>query len=324
MLLSSIARIVIALCVVTVAASPLFAIAAPLPQLKLLVPAHHGADWDQTARAMERTLRDEKLVSGAVRIINRGGAGGTIGLAELAKAKGNGTALMVTGFAMVGAIQTNKSPVTLEAVTPIARLTNEYLVIVVPAPSKIQSLKDFTDAVKKDPAVTTIAGGVRGGADHILAALVAESVGVPAAKVSYVAFAGGAEAVAALLGGQVAAGIGSYGEVQAHVESKRLRVLGISAPARVANTDVPTLKEQGVNVDFGNWRGVVAPAGITAGDRKSLMDTIDRMAKSGTWKSELRKHHWDDAYLGGDAYGSFLRAENDRISRVLKDVGLVK
>jgi putative tricarboxylic transport membrane protein len=309
--------------IATVLAMPFLA-AAELSQLKLLVPANPGGGWDQTGRAMERALREEKLVTGAVRITNRGGAGGTIGLAEFAKAKGDGTSLMVMGLVMIGAIQTNKSPVTLEAVTPIARLTNEYLVIAVPAQSKIQSLKDLTEALKKDPGATSIAGGSRGGSDHILAALIAEGVGVPAAKVNYVAFAGGGEAVAALLGAQVAAGISGYGEFQAHIESKKLRAIGISAPARAAGIDVPTLKEQGVNLDFGNWRGVVAPAGISAGERKTLLETFDRMAKSGAWKGELKKHNWDDAYLGGDAYASFIKAENDRISKVLKDVGLVK
>ena len=298
--------------------------AQPLSQLKLLVPANPGGGWDQTGRAMERVLRDEKLVSGAVRVTNRGGAGGTIGLAEFAKSKGDGTSIMVMGLVMVGAIQTNKSPVSLEAVTPLARLTNEYLVIAVPAASKIQSLKDFTEALKKDPGATSIAGGSRGGSDHILAALIAETVGVPAAKVNYVAFAGGGEAVASLLGAQVAAGISGYGEFQAHIESKKLRAIAISAPARVAGIDVPTLKEQGVSLEFGNWRGVVAPEGISAGDRKALLDTIDRMAKSNAWKGELKKHNWDDAYLAGDAYASFIKAENDRISKVLKDVGLVK
>jgi putative tricarboxylic transport membrane protein len=313
----------VALCVVLAAlASP--ATAQPLAQLKLLVPANPGGGWDQTGRAIERALREEKLVGGAVRVTNRGGAGGTIGLAEFAKSKGDGTSLMVMGLVMVGAIQTNNAPVTLEAVTPIARLTNEYLVIAVPASSKIQTLKDFTEALRKDPGGTAIAGGSRGGSDHILAALLAESAGVPAAKVNYVAFAGGGEAVASLLGAQVAAGISGYGEFQAHIDSKKLRAIAISAPARLAGIEVPTLKEQGVSLEFGNWRGVVAPAGISAADRKTLTDTIDRMARSGAWKAELKKHSWDDAYQGGDAFAGFINAENARISKVLKDVGLVK
>jgi putative tricarboxylic transport membrane protein len=300
------------------------AFAEPLPSLKILIPANPGGGWDQTGRAMEQALRSEKLVTGAIRLTNKGGAGGTIGLAEFAKSKGEGGSLMMMGLVMVGAILTNKSPVTLEAVTPIARLTSEYLVIAVPQASKIQTLRDFTDALKKDPGAVAIAGGSRGGSDHILAALVAEAVGAPAAKVNYVAYAGGGEAVASLLGAQVAAGISGYGEFQAHIESKRLRALALSAPARIPGINVPTLKEQGINIEFGNWRGVVAPEGIGAGDRKALLDAVDAMARSAAWKEQLTKHNWDDAYLSGDAYARFIRAENERITAVLKGVGLVK
>ena len=298
--------------------------AQPLPSLKILVPANPGGGWDQTARVIEQALRAEKLVTGAMRLTNRGGAGGTIGLAEFAKSKGEGGSLMVMGLVMVGAILTNKSPVTLESVTPIARLTSEYLVIAVPESSKIRTLRDFTEALKKDPGAVPIAGGSRGGSDHMLAALVAEAVGAPAAKVNYVAYAGGGEAVASLLGAQVAAGISGYGEFQAHIESKKLRALALSAPARIPGINVPTLKEQGVNVEFGNWRGVVAPEGIGAADRKALLDTIDVLVKSASWKAELRKQNWEDAYLAGDAYTRFIRAENERIGAVLKGVGLVK
>jgi len=300
------------------------ALAQPLPGLKILIPANPGGGWDQTGRAMEQALRAEKLVTGAIRLTNRGGAGGTIGLAEFAKAKGEGGSLMVMGLVMVGAILTNKSPVTLQATTPIARLTSEYEVIAVPAASRFKSLKDLTDALKADPGAVAITGGSRGGSDHILAALIAEAVGVPGAKVNYVAYAGGGEAVAALLGAQVAAGISGYGEFQQHIESGKLRALAISSPTRTAGINVPTLKEQGFDIEFGNWRGVVAPEGIPAADRKGLLDTIDRLAKSGTWKEVLKKQNWDDAYLGGDAFAAFLKAENDRVSKVLQNVGLLK
>jgi putative tricarboxylic transport membrane protein len=296
----------------------------PLPAVKILIPANPGGGWDQTGRAIEQALRAEKLVSGPIRLTNRGGAGGTIGLAEFAKAKGEGGSLMVMGLVMVGAILTNKSPVTLEATTPIARLTSEYEVIAVPASSRWKTLKDLTDALKADPGALAITGGSRGGSDHILAALLAEAVGVPGAKVNYVAYAGGGEAVAALLGAQVAAGISGYGEFQQHIESGKLRALGISAPSRVPGINVPTIKEQGVNIEFGNWRGVVAPAGISAADRKGLLDTMDRLVKSSAWKAELKKHDWDDAYLAGDAFAAFLKAEDDRVGKVLKTVGLVK
>jgi len=304
--------------------SALPAAAQPLPSLKILIPANPGGGWDQTGRAMDQAFRAEKLVTGGIRLTNRGGAGGTIGLAEFAKSKGEANSLMVMGLVMVGAILTNKSPVTLEATTPIARLTSEYEVLAVPAASKFKTLKDLTDALKADPGAVAVTGGSRGGSDHILAALIAEAVGVPGSKVNYVAYAGGGEAVAALLGAQVAAGISGYGEFQQHIDSGKLRALALSAPSRLPGIGVPTLKEQGINVEFGNWRGVVAPEGISPADRKALLDTIDRLAKSGAWKEQLTKHGWDDAYLAGDGFTAFLKAENDRVSKVLQSVGLVK
>ena len=192
-----------------------------------------------------------------------------------------------------------------------------------PASSKIQTLKDFADALRKDPGATSIVGGSRGGVDHILAALVAQAVGVPGAKVNYVAYAGGGEAVAALLGAQAAAGISGYAEFQPHIESGKLRALGLSAPARVAGIR-PTLKEQGVDVELGNWRGVVAPAGVTPADRKALIDTMDAMARSASWKAELKKQNWDDAYLAGDAFAAFVKVSSEQVGKILKDVGLVK
>ena len=298
--------------------------AQPLPSLKVLIPANPGGGWDQTARAMEQALRAEKLVSGPIRLTNRGGAGGTIGLAEFAKAKGEGGSLMVMGLVMVGAILTNKSPVNLSAVTPIARLTSEYEVIAVPASSPFKTLKDFTEALKKDAGAVSITGGSRGGSDHILAALIAESVGVPGSKVNYVAYAGGGEAVAALLGAQVAAGISGWGEFQAHIESGKLRALAVSAPRRVSGINAPTLKEQGVAIEFGNWRGVVAPEGISAADRKALLDTMGRLVKSATWKETLKKQNWEDAYLAGDAFSETIKTETARIATVLRSVGLTQ
>ena len=317
-------RLAVAAAAGLILASAVAGLSQPLPSLKILVPANPGGGWDQTSRAIEQALRAEKLVSGSIRLTNRGGAGGTIGLAEYAKARGEGGSLMTMGLVMVGAILTNKSPVTLDAVTPIARLTSEYEVIAVPASSRMQTLKDFTAALRKDPGAVAIAGGSRGGTDHILAALIAEAVGVPGAKVNYVAYAGGGEAVASLLGAQVAAGISGYGEFQAHIESGKLRALAVSSPARLAGINVPTLREQGINVEFGNWRGVVAPEGISAADRKALLDTVERMVRSAAWRDVLKKQNWEDAYLAGDAYAAFIKAENARIATVLQGVGLLK
>ena len=175
--------------------------------LKIMAPAAPGGGWDQTARAMQQALIAEKLAK-SVQVTNVSGAGGSVGLAQFVNsAKGDGNQLMVNGFVMVGALLMNKSPVTLDQVTPIARLTEETQVIVVPANSPIKDAKDLAAAVKEDIAKVTLAGGSAGGVDHIMAALFAGATGADASKVNYIPFSGGGESLAAILGGKVTAGI---------------------------------------------------------------------------------------------------------------------
>jgi len=293
-------------------------------ELKLVAPAAPGGGWDQTARSMQQAL----VASGAaksVQVTNVPGAGGTIGLAQFANsAKGDPNQLMVNGFVMMGAILTNKSPVSLEQTTPIARLTTEYLAIVVPTDSPIKSAKDLAAAVKADPAKVTWAGGSAGGVDHIAVALFAKAVGADPTKINYIPFSGGGEALAAILGGKVTAGISGYGEFEGQVKAGKLRLIAVTSAQKLPNVDAPTLKEEGVDLEIANWRSVVAPPGLSPEQRKTLLDTIDKMVKSPAWQDVLKQKGWDDAYLPGDAFAKFLQEENARVREVLTSVGLVK
>ncbi|AMJ59321.1 Bug family tripartite tricarboxylate transporter substrate binding protein [Bosea sp. PAMC 26642] len=293
-------------------------------ELKIMAPASPGGGWDGTARSMQQALMASGIAK-SVQVTNVTGAGGTIGLSQLINAKGDGSQLMVNGFVMVGAILLNKSPVNLSQTTPIARLTAEALVIVVPTDSPIKTAKDLAERVKADPAKVTWAGGSAGGADHILAALFAEGAGGDPKKINYIPFSGGGEALAAMLGGRVTAGISGYGEFEGQIKAGKLRVIGVSAPKRIANApDAPTLKEGGVNVELLNWRSVVAPPGLSAEQRKTLSDAVEKLVKSKEWAEILKARGWDDAYLGGADFEAFMTAEQARVSKVMTDVGLVK
>jgi putative tricarboxylic transport membrane protein len=294
-------------------------------ELKIMAPAAPGGGWDGTARSMQQALTAAGIAK-SVQVTNVPGAGGTIGLAQLASSsKGDGNQLMVNGFVMVGAILLNKSPVSLAQTTPIARLTAEALVVVVPTDSPIKNAKDLADRVKADPAKVTWAGGSAGGADHILAALFAGTVGADASKINYIPFSGGGEALAAMLGGRVTAGVSGYGEFEGQIKAGKLRVIGVTSPKRLANApDAPTFKEQGVNLEVLNWRSVVAPPGITADQRKALAEAMDKMAKSKEWAEILKARGWDDAYLPSAEFETFLKSEEARVAKVMKDVGLVK
>jgi putative tricarboxylic transport membrane protein len=294
-------------------------------ELKIMAPAAPGGGWDGTARSMQQALTAAGIAK-SVQVTNVPGAGGTIGLAQLVNSsKGDGSTLMVNGFVMVGAILLNKSPVDLTQTTPIARLTAEALVVVVPADSPIKTAKDLADRVKADPAKVTWAGGSAGGADHILAALFAGTVGADASKINYIPFSGGGEALAAMLGGRVTAGVSGYGEFEGQIKAGKLRVVGVTSPKRLANApDAPTFKEQGVDLELLNWRSVVAPPGISAEQRKALADAMDKMAKSKEWAEILKARGWDDAYLPSAEFETFLKAEKARVESVMKTVGLIK
>jgi putative tricarboxylic transport membrane protein len=311
--------------VLAVAAAAAFATPALAQlELKIMAPAAPGGGWDQTARSMQQAL----VASGAaksVQVYNVAGAGGTVGLAQFVNnAKGDGSQLLVNGFVMVGAILLNKSPVTLDQVTPIARLTQETQVMVVPANSPIKNAKDLAAAVKADVAKVTFAGGSAGGVDHIMAALFVGAAGAEASKVNYIAFSGGGESLAAILGGKVTAGISGYAEYEGQIKAGKLHPIGVTSPQRLPGVNVPTFREQGIDLVLTNWRSVMAAPGISATQKKALEDAIEKMVKSAAWKDILKQRGWDDAYLAGDAFVKFLKDEQVRVHNVLKSVGLIK
>lgn len=301
------------------------AVALPaLADYTIIAPANPGGGWDQTARTMQ-TVMQEEGISKSVQVQNVPGAGGTIGLAQFSSQnKGNPDALIVGGYVMVGAIETNKSPVSLKDVTPIARLTGEYEAIVVPAASPIQDIKGLIEALKADPGAVSWAGGSAGGTDHIAVGLIAKAAGVDPTKINYIAYSGGGEALAALLGNQVTAGISGLGEFEAQVKAGTLRLLATTAPERIQGVDAPTLKEAGLDVELQNWRMVAAAPGLSDEQKAKVTADIEKMAKSANWQKQLADKGWVDTYLAGPEFDAQLEKDIAATQTVLKDIGLVK
>jgi len=290
----------------------------------IVAPAAPGGGWDQTARTMQEALTAEGI-SGNVQVTNVPGAGGTIGLAQFVNQdKGNPNALIVGGYVMVGAILTNASPVTLADVTPIARLTGETEAIVVPAASDIQTMDDLVAKLKADPGAVSWAGGSAGGADHIAAGLIAKTVGVDPTKINYIAFSGGGEALAAILGNQVTVGISGYSEFASQVEAGALRLIAVTADQRVPGVDAPTLKEAGVDMALQNWRMVAAAPGITDEQKAAISADIEKLVQSESWKKALADRGWVDTYLAGAEFETQLAADIAATEAILKDIGLVQ
>jgi putative tricarboxylic transport membrane protein len=305
---------------VVFAASAIAGAAQAQPALKMMIPANPGGGWDQTGRTLAAAMQSAKLVS-SVQFDNKGGAGGTIGLAQfVSSSKGDPNAVMIGGMVMIGGIHLNKSPVNLSMVTPLARLTGEYEVIVVPANSPHKTMADLVKAFKANPGGVSWGGGSAGGTDHILAGLVAKATGVDPAKINYVAYKGGGEAVAAIVGGHVTAGISGLAEFEEQIKGGRMRALAVSSPSRLAN--ISTLKEQGVDVDLANWRGVFGAAGITAAQRDALVKIIKGATDSPAWKATLEKFGWAPIFLGGDDYKKFIEEDTKRIAGIIDSLGI--
>lgn len=286
--------------------------------LTIVAPAAPGGGWDQTARVMQRVLAE--LEPGTnVQVDNVPGAAGTIGLARFVQSeRGNPDALLVTGLVMVSGVITNASPVSLSEATPIARLTGETEVIVVPAASPHRTLRDLVDAFTQDPGSVSWGGGSAGGTDDLLVRLLAEQLGLPASRVNYIAFSGGGAALAAVLGGQVTAAVSGYGEFAGQIAARQLRPLAISAAERIPTIDAPTLRESGIALDLANWRAIVAPPGLSDAEHDALIARVTRMATSEGWKNTLAQNGWDDLFLAGAGFRQFLLAEQARVEAVLQ------
>lgn len=291
--------------------------------MKILLPANPGGGWDLTGRAVGRALMDAGVASG-VTYDNRGGAGGTIGLAQFVNAsKGDPNAMLVMGAVMLGSIITSKPPVTLQQATPIARLTSEYNVFVVPANSPYKSFADVVAQFKKDPGSIKWGGGSRGATEHIAAAMLARAVGVDPKKVNYVAFRGGGEAVAAILGGNVTVGGSGYSEFAEYIAAGKMRALGVTSGQRLDGVAIPTLKEQGFEVELGNWRGVYGAPGISRAQRDEWVARLQKMADSAAWRDSLKTNGWTSAWLAGDAFASFVDQEFIMLRDVMTRAGMV-
>jgi putative tricarboxylic transport membrane protein len=301
---------------------PLSAFAQGIANLKMMIPANPGGGWDQTGRALGAAMQSAKAVQ-SVQFDNKGGAAGTIGLAQFVNAsKGDPNAMLVGGMVMVGGIVTNKSPVDLSMVTPLARLTSEYEVVVVPANSPHKSMADLVAAFKADPGKVAWNGGSAGGTDHILAGLIARAVGADPTKVNYIASKGGGDQIANIVGGHVTAGVAGLGEFAEHIKSGRMRGLAVSGPTAISG--IPSLKEQGIDVVLGNWRGVFGAPAITAAQRDALIAAIKAGVDSPAWKESLSKMGWESVFITGDAFKSFLDEDTKRIRGILESLGLAK
>ena len=291
----------------------------------VMAPGGPGGGYDAMARLPFQAMQEAGIFTDGAQFTNKGGAGGTIGLAEFVNNnKGNDNAVMSMGAILVGGILLNNSPVTLDDVTPLVRLINDTGAVAVPLDSPIKTVDDFVAELKKDPGAFPIGGGSAGGVDHIAAALIAKEAGAAVDKLNYIPYPSGAEVVAAIAGGTIDGAISGVSEFKQFADAGRLRIIAVTGEERVPGIDAPTLKEAGLNVSIGNWRGIIGAPEMSQEGRQMWLDRFAKMHESDAWKKVLEAQSWEDAYLAGDEFEAFLDEEKTRQEQVLKDVGLLK
>lgn len=290
-------------------------------KLVLMAPAAPGGGWDGFAREAQQAMKSIGAVNN-VQVTNIPGAGGTIGLSQFVQMTGRHDMLMATGGVMVGAVELADSETTLKDVELIARLADDYAVLVVPAKSEIKTLDEFIERWKENPGATSIAGGSLGSIDHLLTGLVAQKVGIDPAATNYIAYSGGGEALTSMLAGTTVGGMSGYNEVADQIEVGTLRALAISSEEPLPGVDVPTFIEQGVDATMANWRGFAAAPGITDADREEFENIVTEFHDSEQWQSALTRNNWTDNFMIGDEFSDFVDNEVTVTAQIIKGLGL--
>lgn len=294
-----------------------------LHRLRMMVPNSPGGGYDLTARTAVKIMEDTDI-TGRIEVFNVIGAGGTVAMARLMNERGNNDLMMTMGLGVVGATYTNGSAIKASDATALAKLIEDPGAIFVPADSPFQTVQDFVAAWKADPSKVTIGGGSSpGGPDHLFPMETAEAVGVDPRQVNFITYDGGGDLLTALLGKKITVGTSSPGEFIDQIEAGQLRVLAVSSEERVEGIDAPTLTESGIDLTFANWRGVLAPPGISEDAKQKMLRALEELHASEQWKQALVENGWTDAFVTGEAFEQFLVEQDNRVSSTLTELGLV-
>ncbi|PWN01397.1 C4-dicarboxylate ABC transporter substrate-binding protein [Nocardioides silvaticus] len=291
-------------------------------RLRMMIPNSPGGGYDLTGRAAATALEDNEL-TGRFEITNVLGASGTVAMQRLVNEEGADDLVMVMGLGVVGAVYTNGSEATPREMTPIARLVEEQEGILVPADSPFRTVDDLVAAWKEDPGSVTVGGGSsNGGPDHLFPMQLAAEVGIEPGEVNYISYDGGGPLTTALLGEKIDVGMSGLGEFEGQIADGTLRVLAVSGEERLDDVDAPTLTEAGVDLVFTNWRGVLAPPGISEEQRDYLVDLFTELHETDEWQAALESNGWTDNFATGEEFEDFLVEQDARVAETLEELGL--
>lgn len=289
---------------------------------RMMVPNTPGGGYDITARVTARVMEDAGI-SGHMEIFNVPGDGGSVALARLMNETGNRGLVMMMGLGVVGSSYANGSRIKVSDATPVAKLLEEPEGILVRADSPYRTVGDLVAAWKASPHSVTVGGGSAvGGPDHLFPMELARAAGIRITDVKYQSYSGGGELLPALLGSKIAFGTSGIAEYEEQIASGQLRVLAVSSQDRQPGIAAPTLRESGIDLAFTNWRGLMAPPGLSDPDRKRLIEALTRLHESPAWKQALSDNGWEDSFITGADFDTFLKQQESTVASNLTELGL--
>lgn len=299
----------------------------PGNKIELVVSAGAGGGNDKTARLLAKVLQDRKLVTTPIVVVNKPGAGGLIAQNYLNLHQGDGHFLMITNPALITNPITGIGTASYRDITPVAQLFTEYVVLITRPASELKTARDVIDRLRKDPASLTL--GVApaiGAGTHIGIAMAVKAAGIDPSKLRIVPYSTSGDVLTALIGGHIDLMASTPINVLPQLENATIRALAITGPKRLGGrlADAPTFREQGIDVEFGNWRGVVGPRGMTS-EQVAYWDRVfAQLVATPEWQAEVRDQLSDAVFMASGPAKAFLDSENQRLARVLTDLGLAK
>lgn len=297
--------------------------------LAMWIPNSPGGGYDQTGRAAVGVMEAEDITGGTFEVTNILGAGGSVALSRLMGQEGDEHLLMTVGLGVVGSSYSFAQEFSLSDATPIAQLIEDQEAVLVPADSPFRTIDDFVEAWQADPGGIVVGGGSSpGGPDHLFPMQLAAALDIEPSQVQerYVPYDGGGPLTSALLGEKIDVGFSGLGEFEGQIEAGELRALAVSGEERLPGDvlgTVPTLVESGIDLVFTNWRGLVAPPGISEERQAELIAYVEEMHASEEWQEALVRNGWIDALITGDEFGEFLQEQDARVAQTLEEVGLL-
>ena len=293
-----------------------------IDSIHFLIPGGAGGGWDGTARGTGDVLTRSGLVGNASYENMSGGGGGKAIGYLIENAKSNTGTLMVNSTPIVIRSLTKVFPQSFRDLTPIAGTIGDYAALVVKADSDVKSFKDLVAIYKKDPNDLAIAGGsVAGGMDHLVAALAMKSAGADPLSVKYLPFDAGGEAMASLLSGEADALSTGLSEAVGLAEQGEVRILVTTAPKAIDG--IPSLKSEGYDAEFVNWRGFFAAPGISADQKAKYVKVLGDMYNTKEWEEVRAQNRWVNIYNPGDDFVKFLEKQEAEIGGLMKELGFL-